>query len=65
MTEKKAIKIVLDMARRYALARFMQTCEKKNPIKTSKSEAKAMQLLSEKLGNKYDDQSEVDDRLEQ
>ena len=59
MPDKEALKIVLDMARKFTFARFMETMESKNPVKTSKDEASAIEIVSKKIGKKMDPQKDI------
>ncbi|MAH50974.1 hypothetical protein CMI37_34475 [Candidatus Pacearchaeota archaeon] len=57
MTDKEALKIVLDLARKFCLARYMEGLNAgKKPTETSVTEAKAMDIVAKKVGKKRDAQ---------
>ena len=60
MTEKEAQKVVLDLARKFCLARYMSSLEsdKDNPAETTAEEGEAMRIVGEIVGKKLDDQKE-------
>jgi hypothetical protein len=59
--EKVALKLVLDLARKFCFARYWDSLEKKGKGKeTSKEESDAIELVAKMVGSETDDQeSEV------
>jgi len=60
MTEKEAQKAVLDLARKFCLARYMSSLKENpdNPRETTAEEAEAMDIVGKIIGKKMDNQKE-------
>ena len=56
--DKKALKIVLDLARHHVLVRYWDTVEESEPMRPTEEEAKALGAVAKIVGKEIDGQKE-------